>query len=274
MRFTGRRFSARRPARALGALLLACPGVLAAHPGPLLGQTILNTERFQLSEVRGPHLSAELAVALKRGNTRLLDVSASGVVGTLVGRHWPRLIFGGSYLSNDSRSILDDEFVQLRYSYILSPRTRTFHFLQLQRNQTLLLQRRVLVGAGIRRALVDRDDMSLSVGLGVMGQWEQLDPTRIEPGDPRREDSLRMADLAVFSRTFGAGARILDVLYVQPDLSDLGDNRILNDLGVSVPLTGALSLVTSLEWRRDTRPPSALARDDVTLHASVSVDLP
>lgn len=274
MRFIEGRFSAPRPARALGALLLACPGVLAAHAGPLLGQTILNTERFQLSEVHGPHLSAELAVALKRGNTRLLDISASGVVGTLVGRHWPRLIFGGSYLSNDSRSILDDEFVQLRYSYILSPRTRTFHFLQLQRNQTLLLERRVLVGAGIRRALVDGEDVSLSIGLGLMGQWERLDAERLEPGDRRSEDSLRMADLAVFSRTFRSGARILDVLYVQPNLSDPGDNRILNDLGVSVPLTGALSVVTSLEWRRDTRPPAELAKDDVTLHASVSVDLP
>lgn len=263
----------RRPAAPCALLALACLSPLFTLPGPLHAQTILNTERFQPSEVHGAHLSAELALSLQRGNTKLLNISTSGMVGTLVGRHWPRLIFGASYLSNDHRSILDDQFLQLRYSYILSPETRTFHFVQIQKNQTVLLERRLLVGSGIRKAFLDSDDTSLSIGIGIMGQWERLDPDRLPMGEPREENSLRMANLAVFSHTFASGARILNVLYFQPDVTDPGDNRILNDLGIAVPLTDELSMVTSLEWRRDTRPPAGLAKDDVRLRASFSIDL-
>ena len=189
--------------------------------------------------------------------------------GTLVGRHWPRLIFGGRYLSDEEGSILDDQFVQLRYSYILSPETRTFHFLQVQKNQTLLLESRWLLGSGLRRTVLETERASLSVGTGVMGEWERFDLS-----DSEKESALRMANLAVLSWSSAIGARILNVLYVQPELRKLGDVRILNDLGLSMPLTAAFRATISLEWRRDTHPPAELSKDDVSLTAGFALDMP
>lgn len=189
--------------------------------------------------------------------------------GTLVGRHWPRLIFGGRYLSDEEGSILDDQFVQLRYSYILSPETRTFHFLQVQKNQTLLLESRWLLGSGLRRTVLETERASLSVGTGVMGEWERFDLS-----DSEKESALRMANLAVLSWSSATGARILNVLYVQPELRKLGDVRILNDLGLSMPLTAAFRATISLEWRRDTHPPAELSKDDVSLTAGFALDMP
>ena len=189
--------------------------------------------------------------------------------GTLVGRHWPRLIFGGRYLSDEEGSILDDQFAQLRYSYILSPETRTFHFLQVQKNQTLLLESRWLLGSGLRRTVLETERASLSVGTGVMGEWERFDLS-----DSEKESALRMANLAVLSWSSATGARILNVLYVQPELRKLGDMRILNDLGLSMPLTAAFRATISLEWRRDTHPPAELSKDDVSLTAGFALDMP
>lgn len=189
--------------------------------------------------------------------------------GTLVGRHWPRLIFGGRYLSDEEGSILDDQFAQLRYSYILSPETRTFHFLQVQKNQTLLLESRWLLGSGLRRTVLETERASLSVGTGVMGEWERFDLS-----DSEKESALRMANLAVLSWSSAIGARILNVLYVQPELRKLGDMRILNDLGLSMPLTAAFRATISLEWRRDTHPPAELSKDDVSLTAGFALDMP
>ncbi len=259
---------ARRLASAL-ALGLA----LSTYPALGTAQTILNTERFQVEEVQGPHLSGDISLSLKRGNADVLDLSTSGMVGTINGRHWPRAIFGGRYLSDEEASILNDQFLQLRYSYILSPETRTFHFLQVQKNQTLLLDSRWLAGSGIRRTLVETEAASLAVGTGIMAEWERLDPEQLDPREDSDAKALRVANLLVLSWDFDTGARILNILYVQPELADFGDVRVLNDLGLSAPLTDLIRATISLEWRRDSRPPAALSKDDLSLSAGFAIEI-
>ena len=259
-------------ALALTTLILAGQ-LLLSTPAPLGAQTILNTERFQLGEVDGFHLSSDLAVDLQRGNTRLLDLRASGIVGTLEGRHWPRVIFGGRYLRNTQGSLLDEQFIQLRYSYILSPETRTFHFVQAQKNESLLLQARWLVGSGIRTTFLDTGRTRVSAGTGLMGEWERLEPGRLGPDDDPRLSTLRMANLAVVSMELGNGARLLNISYYQPDVTDFGNSRMLNELGLLVPITHWIRTTISLEWRRDTRPPSALRKDDLKFRVGLGVDL-
>jgi len=246
------------------------PAILPAHS--LAAQTILNTERFQLAEVDGFHLSGDVSVDLQRGNRRILDVGTSGMVGTLEGRHWPRVIFGGRYLSTPETSLLDEQFVQLRYSYILSPRTQTFHFVQAQKAESLLLQSRWLLGTGIRHAFVATERVRLSAGTGLMGEWERLDAAELGPEDPSRLRALRAANLAVASVELGNGVRLLNIMYYQPDVTDPGDARLLNDLGLVLPINQWVRATMSLEWRRDTRPPSSLRRDDVRLRMGVGVE--
>lgn len=253
--------------------LLAALILMPAAP-TLSAQVILNTERFQLDEVEGFHLGADLSGSVQRGNSEVLNISTSGMTGVLSGRHWPRLIFGGNYLSDAERSILDQQFVQLRYSYVVSPETRTFHFVQAQKNETLLLRSRWLLGTGVRRTLVDSEQATLAMGTGVMGEWERLDPERVGPEDATSLEAIRVANLAVASWEFAGGARLLNILYVQPDLGDFGDVRVLNDLGLAVPVTTWVRTTLSLEWRRDSNPPSTLERDDLTLNVGIGIDFP
>lgn len=226
-----------------------------------------------MGEVSGFHLGADLSASVQRGNTDLVDVAASGMVGVLEGRHWARVIFGGKYLSDDDRSILDQQFVQIRYSWVFSPRLRTFHFVQAQKNETLLLRSRWLLGTGIRRTFLSTERAALAAGTGLMGEWERLDAARVGPGDEARSGALRMANLATARWDFPGGARLLDILYLQPDVTRPDDVRILNDLALLVPLSGWLRATASLEWRRDTRPPSSLARDDLTLRVGLGADV-
>jgi hypothetical protein len=182
------------------------------------------------------------------------------------------VLFGGRYLSNEGGSILDDQFLQLRYSYLLSASTRTFHFVQAQKNETLLLQSRWLLGAGVRSTVRETDRSSLSVGTGLMVESERLDPARLASTDDPEERAIRITNLAVMSWAAPSGARVLNILYVQPRLDGLGDVRILNDLGLSMPLTAALGATMSIEWRHDSRPPSTLSKDDLSLTAGLSLD--
>lgn len=243
-------------------------------PAAAPAQTILNTERFQLDEVDGAHASADVSLSFRRGNARVLDASVSGMAGMLAGRHWPRLIFGARYLSTRKSSVLDAQFLQLRHSYVFSAETRTFHFLQAQKNETLLLRSRWLAGTGARTVLLASGRATLHVGSGVMGEWETLDPDRLGSDEDRRTSALRMANLLVFSWETGGGPGVLNILYVQPDLSAFGDVRILNDLGVTAPVTERIDLTLSLEWRRDTRPPASLGKDDLRLSTRIGLELP
>jgi hypothetical protein len=261
--------------RILATLGLAVASSLGAVfvPLPAAAQTILNTERFQLREVSGFHVSADLSANGQRGNSRILTVNSSGMTGLLTGRHWPRVIFGARYLSTRETALLDSRFVQLRYSYILDPRLRTFHFVQLQRTETLRLRSRWLLGSGIRRTLFEAEHGSFDLGTGLMGEWEELQPDAVGPEESTSLRALRMANLAVFSRDFASGARILNILYFQPDVSDFGDLRLLNDLGLFVPLTEHVRLTASVEWRRDTRPPGELESDDLSFSFGVGIDM-
>ncbi len=234
-------------------------------------QVILNTERFQLAEVDGFHVGADLSGSLQRGNADLLDIGTSGIMGYRSETHWGRAIFGGRYLSNADRSILDQQYLQLRYSWLLSDRARTFHFVQLQKNETLRLRSRWLLGSGIRRAFVQSANTRVEFGTGVMAEWERLDPERVAPDDETQLDAIRMANLAVVTRDFPSGARLVNILYLQPDLGNLSDLRVLNDLGLSFPLTESIRATMSAEWRRDTNPPSVLEKDDLSLRMGLGI---
>ena len=247
--------------------------LLLAFPAGAGAQTILNTERFQLDEVDGAHASGEISLSFRSGNAQVLDASVSGTAGTLAGRHWPRVFFGTRYLSTRKSSVLDAQFLQLRYSYVLAPAARTFHFLQAQKNETLLLRSRWLIGTGARTVLLASGRGALDLGTGLMGEWETLDPGRLGMDEDRRTATLRMANLLVFSWEADGGPEILNILYVQPDLSEFGDVRILNDLGLTAPVTERIGLTVSLEWRRDSRPPAALGKDDLRLSTSISFEL-
>lgn len=258
--------------RAVVALALAgaAPTLLATGAA---AQTILNTERFQLAEVDGFHMSADLSIDGQRGNKEILNAGTSGIVGVRTPRHWTRVVFGGRYLSDADRAILDSRYVQLRYSYLVSERTRTFHFVQAQRNETLRLRSRWLVGSGVRRTVASGEHTSFAVGTGLMGEWEEVSRDAVEAGAATSARALRMANLAVLSRDLDSGARVLNILYVQPDVGALSDVRVLNDLGILVPITERLRATLSAEWRHDSRPPAALGKNDLTFRMGLGIDV-
>lgn len=254
------------------ATLIVTAAALALAPGVAPAQTILNTERFQLGEVDGAHLTTSLSLTGRSGNSEVFIADASGIAGIHRPRHWTRVIFGGTYLSDGSRSLLDSRFVQLRFSWTARPRLQTFHFAQVQENETLRLRSRWLVGSGAQVDVIRGERTSLTFGTGAMLEWERLDRDALRPDEPTARDAVRMANLCVLRHETAGGVRILNIVYLQPRLDDLADLRILNDLGVSVPVSSHVRLTSSVEWRHDTRPPGSLKRDDLTFKMGAALD--
>lgn len=258
-----------RSLRLFPALLLVLPLLV---PAPARAQTILNVERFQLSARQGMHVELDLSGSGQAGNSRILDARIQGIVGVVTEHHWPRIILGGRYLRQGGQEpVLDNQFVQLRYSYLFSPTTRSFHFVQVQRNETLRLRERLLVGSGLQRDFQPTEATRLSLGGGLMGEWEELDPDAVGAGDAVDSRVVRLTVVGVVRHTLEAGPELVNIAYLQPDVTEPADLRILNDVALRVPLGSAVTAVLSSEWRYDSRPPSVLRSWDLSYRMGVTI---
>ena len=241
---------------------------------PLSAQAILNVERFHSGEVEGMHAAVTLSGKGTLGNSEVIDAKLEGIVGHRSDRHWPRLIVGGSYLRKRGQEpIFDNRFAQVRYSYILTPRAETFTFVQAQRNETLRLKERWLVGGGARRHFGGPGGFSLNLGTGAMWEVEHVTADAVPPGGDARSSVFRMSNIAVLRHEFGEGARIVGTTYFQPRLDALQDFRLLSEIALLVPVTTRVRLTVSTDWRHDSRPPEALGSDDFTLNFGIAYTL-
>jgi len=244
-------------------LLAPFLALLLVLPSPLRGQAILNVERLQRGDISGAHGEMGARFVLKSGNTDVLQLGGDLGAGFLADRHWIRFFTGMERLRQGGRDVLDNRYAHLRYSYRFSAPLSSFHFLQLQSNQNLLLQQRWLLGSGLRYRVLDGTRGRLDLGSGLMLEVERLAAGKLEPGEDPRTETLRMANLVVGSGTLGEGGRWTVVAYYQPDARHLVDYRLLGEMGLSAPITGALSMDMSLDWRHDSRAPAGLKKNDI-----------
>jgi hypothetical protein len=263
-----------RGARAGGVLAsLACL-LLGVAGGPAAAQTILNVERPESPDESGVWGAVDASGSLAVGNTDVLQVKGGLLVGYRAAAHAVRVYAGGELLRGSGSDVLKNGYAHLRYNHALGPRWRTFHFVQLQSNQNLLLERRLLVGSGIRARARSGERATLDLGTGLMLEDERLDASRLSPTDEARTRTARVSNLLVFSLRIREGVRLVEVAYLQPRLSDPGDLRLLNDLALLVALARRANLTVTAEWRHDSRPPAGIEAHDLRLSTGLTFALP
>jgi hypothetical protein len=237
---------------------------------PLRGQGILNVERLQSGLRLGFHGAASASGSYSGGNSDVLQLDATLGAAYRGARHWPRIFAGGELLRSDNGRIVDNRFVHARYGYLLSRRVRSFHFVQVQSNDNLLVEWRVLVGSGIRGEIRLFESLTLELGTGPMFERERLDADRVSAGVRVETSVMRLATVGVFRWEIGDDATLLNVLYHQPVADDPSDYRVLDDLTMSMRVASGLTVDLTMGWRHDSRPPSELNPDDLRLRVGMS----
>lgn len=264
----------RRRAKGLLAGAALVLGGLACGAAPAPAQVILNVERGLDVEPEGRHLSLALGADLRRGNEELVDVQASVVGGYRAPRHWIRLLAGGEVVRSDGDDVARSGTVHLRYNWIFGERWRTFHFYQVQSNRVLALDRRTLLGSGLRTVALDTGRHRLEVGAGLMYEEERLEEDDLLPGEDARTEVARATSLAVYRYAVREGTRLQAVTYYQPRPDLPEDYRLLQDLSLVVDLTERLALELTGEWRYDSRPPTGIETSDLALVTGLRLEYP
>ncbi len=239
------------------AAALAAAAALAGAAGPaapLAAQVIRSYEALDRDAGDRFYTTLGLSLDASGGNVEYTEFEFSGATGFRGERHFVRLYPAIRFRRNDGVTLEQERSAHLRHTYALTERLRTFSFVQYQSDEALDLERRFLVGGGLRRRLIDLAGGGVDLGIGVM--WEE-ERTATEP----EVEDFRGANLLVANGSAGS----VDVNFTgffQPRLDDWDDHRVAASGTAAVPLGSAWTLTVSARWRRDARPPPDIERDD------------
>ena len=242
------------------AAVFACPRDAAASG--------LNVERLRMNpDEDGVHGGFTIGVDFQAGNSNRLELSTSAAVAFRRGRHLGFLIGASKYstrtraaageglsaLFDPSSRFVNKANLHLRYNYELRPWFVPEVFTQVERDQFLLLEGRVLFGLGPRFVPFNDGRFALSLGTDWMLEYEALDPTLVVSPLPAQTLVHRWSSYLALVYT-GERLRMSSTTYVQPRFDRFSDLRLLSDATIDVTLIEPVSLRLDLRVRWDSAP--------------------
>ncbi len=179
---------------------------------------------------------------------------------------------------NDERSV-NQGFAHARYTRFVRPRIGWEAFGQIQFDEFTRLDRRVLLGGGLRAALVETAKRQVYLGAAVMVEQERIDEELVraksEPGslEERLEgEVVRSTNYFTIRWTFDEERVVfLSTTYAQPRVDDVDDFRLLEEATLSVRLSERLGLNVALTIKHDNQPPLGVEKTDVELSNSLTI---
>jgi len=231
---------------------------------PVFSQTIINAERLTSGEDSTIY-SLAFSYNGTRGNlvTDRLAISPSFILTKEQNEF--KVLGGYSFLSQSNTTILHSGFVHLRHNYKITNRLKSFEFYQYQFNEVLLLNRREVLGGGLRYQFIDKDSLNFDIGLGAIRETEILNRTTLLSNELSETTYYRASCVSSFSWKLGKNVKIYNVIYFQPYLKNFSDYRLLNDFNMIFSITKQFELIAALTTRYDNMPPGSLESFDNAL---------
>ncbi|HLT39582.1 MAG TPA: DUF481 domain-containing protein [Enhygromyxa sp.] len=228
----------------------------------------LNVERVRMNpDQNGVHGGFSVGVDFQAGNSNRLDVSTSAGLAYRQRRHVLFLV-GSSKFSTRTRAsageglstllepssrFVNKANLHLRYNYEFLPWLVGEAFTQVERDEFLLLEGRVLFGLGPRFVPFNDGRFSLSLGSHWMLEYEALDPAQVVRPLPAR--TLVHRSSSYLSLIYATDRlRMSSTTYLQPRFDLFRDLRLLSEANLDVTLIEPVSIRLSLRLRWDTMP--------------------
>jgi len=142
-------------------------------------------------------------------------------------------------------------------------------YAQANYDRAQLLKFRLVGGGGIRTAVVRGPWGQFGAGTALMFEHERLElpDSALHAHQTTVVRSSSFLTLRVVSE---GGFVVTSTTYVQPDIKELRDVRILETLRLASPITETVALTVSFNLRYDSRPPDGVSRLDTVLRTGVT----
>lgn len=234
----------------------------------------VNTENLRNLELSdGFHNRVDFSFGLLAGNSDIVLLSGKYRIDYVRGEHYAFGVFNYQRGLQNNVTFVNKGFIHLRVIRKLNSRLRAEIFTQREFDEFILLDDRVLLGGGLRVLLAskqkpDRDDPSIRLyaGAGVMWENEKLDT------DPPQETNIcRSTNYLSFEWTIDERMHAGAVSYVQFDVTEPGDYRILLESEFGFDITETVAFDLSFRLRYDNRPPAAVKNYDLDLKNGLEI---
>ncbi len=238
---------------------------LSMHAG--FSQSIVNTEKLFSDNEDGFAASSELMGSAISGNANVILVEYSLNFRYKWKKNNLKLLSGGEYIQEDGVDVSNNLFGQLRYNYHFNDKNRLVSLYQLQYNKVLLLNRRQLLGLGIRHRLLEigtdsTNKFNADFTLGAMQEEEQLNTETLQVGEKNYTNYTRSMLSLVLSINMGENFTFINTTYFQQHLKELTDYRLFNEINLLFSINKWMTLSCDFEIRYDSEPPSSLQAKD------------
>mgnify|MGYP006278061385 CR=1 FL=1 len=250
-----------------GGLLLAFL-IAAFLTGSLFGQ-ILNTLRGWSDVDHGWSMELEGAISLSRGNTEHLDLSAGSSIQLIAGGHRVRFLLSETYKTVDGNRTAEDFKVHLRHNYRLTPVFHTLVFVQDQYNPYQRLERRSLLGGGLRMDILRDSLCMMALGGSVMLEYVELTDDSLDESGTDTRGSFFVS--MIWEPLNGS---VVDLSgFYQPLFPGFDDPLMTAALNIEASIGLGLSLFTRADISHDSRPPEGVESTDLTLSSGLRFSL-
>jgi hypothetical protein len=230
-------------------------------------QSQVNVELYR--KRTGVEGNVGLRVGGASGNSDFFTGGGSANVSYNTSSYSILLLSDGLLGFRDGESFSNEGLIHLRYTKVKPPRFQPEMFVQADYSRSRELTFRGLLGAGMRTILFEDKSYSFALGNSLMWECEHLDLTIIDPHPTRTSDirSSNYINLQIRKR-----ATITLTGYCQFIPHEPGDTRLLGNLKIASRVAGPLQQVTTIRFRRDSRPPLDIHKNDITIGTSLALN--
>lgn len=204
----------------------------------------------------------DLSSSSLSGNSSGLHVSTGGRVNWKRGDVLDFLV--GSYDFGESNGVRDmnKSFLHARHVVTLNPHWAWEGFGQLEQNEFRRLNYRALLGGGMRRTLMKKDDKAAWFGVGAFYSEEELSGIGTE-------DRWRANLYLVWKHAIGPNTHFATTTYCQPALNDVADFRLSEEAGLIVSISKTLDIAMTLNVYHDSQPPAGVKPTDTSFSTGI-----
>ncbi|NND70717.1 MAG: DUF481 domain-containing protein [Rhodothermales bacterium] len=229
----------------------------------------VNVERLRKS-ADGAHFELGADFAFRSGNSEYIQLGVAGRFDYLSGKSHIFTIGNVGYAESNGSAYKNRAFIHQRFNYAFARLVTGELFGQIEQDEFVLLRLRLLGGAGVRLQLIDDDEYTIYLGTGLMVEHEELDESRLV-SHPAVVTPIRSTNYLSIRIRISGSMDILNIIYLQPKLTDPADIRILSDGRLVFHVSEHVSWSNSILVRHDGIPPANLKTTDVDVKSGLTI---
>jgi hypothetical protein len=223
----------------------------------------INAERFRIAtDSLGLSARVDLDLTLLAGNTDFVFLGTNARINYNRGTDYTFLVLNGGYGINDGESFFSQAILHLRNVDALIDFASLEEFIQYNNNKQILLLDRALIGGGLRLKLVENDELVMRLGPSIFFEHEVYDLDSLAV-HKRITNSIRLNLYYTSLYKIHESLSLLGIIYLQPQIDQFEDFRILFDGAVNINIDKGFDLMVKLEMRYDNLPADDVEKFDL-----------